>query len=206
VKRLLALLTVPAIALAIVVVPQPASAQVPGLPEGDSPLQTIIDQLDEGLEALNPVLDAVPLDDITGPLNDALGQLSVVTDQLEGILAQAEPACVALEPVLAGVQPVLDLIQPLLDQLDPETNIDELDALDGLLAPVDALVDEVTGLCAAQAETTTTTAAPAPTTAPAAPAPAPSDALPRTGGDLLIPGLGLLGAAGAVWGARKRLK
>jgi len=197
VKRLLAILCVPVIALAIVVVPQPAAAQ-------ESPLGGVIDQLDSGLDALDPVLGQVPLDQVSGPLADALGQLSVITDQLEGILAQAEPACAALGPVLDAAQPVIDAIQPLLDQLDPATNIDELDALDGVLAPVDALVDQVLDLCAAQA-TTTTTAAPT-TTTTAAPAPAPGDALPRTGGDLLIPGLGLLGAAGAVWGARKRLK
>lgn len=193
-KRLLAILSVPVIALAVLA--SPAAAQ-------ESPLGGVIDQLDEGLEALDPVLSQVPLDQVTGPLADALAQLTPLTDQLAAILAQAEPACAALGPVLDGIQPVLDLIQPLLDQLDPETNIDELDALDGVLAPVDALVDQVLGLCA-QEETTTTTAAP--TTTTAAPAPAPTDALPRTGGDLLIPGLGLLGAAGAVWGARKRLK
>jgi LPXTG-motif cell wall-anchored protein len=30
------------------------------------------------------------------------------------------------------------------------------------------------------------------------------DELPRTGGDLLLPGVGLLSAAGLLWGARRR--
>jgi len=33
----------------------------------------------------------------------------------------------------------------------------------------------------------------------------PPETLPRTGGDLLVPGAGVLGAAGILWGARKRL-
>ena len=196
VKRLLVLFVLPVLGLALL--PSAASAQ-------EEPLLTpVVDGLEEGLAQLDPVLEGLaPVTDQLDPvLAELITQLGPLFDALQTAVAAAEPACAVLGPLQEQLAPVLTEIQPLLDLVDPETGPAQLDTLDPLLTEVDALLDQVTTLCAAQAETTTTTAAPTTTTAP----PPPADTLPRTGGDLLLPGVGLLSAAGAVFAARKRLQ
>ena len=165
-------------------------------------LTPVVDAIEEGLANLDPVLEGrAPVTDQLDPQIAALiEQLAPLFDALATAVAAAEPACAVLTPLQEQIQPVIDELQPLLDLVDPETGPEQLDSLVPLLGEVDALLDQVLTLCAAQATTTTA----APTTSTTA-APAPAEGLPRTGGDLLLPGVGLLSAAGVLWGARRRL-
>ena len=195
VKRLVSLLLVSVLALAVTLAPSPVGAQ-----EEEEPgqLQPVADGIREGLAQLDPLFEGLaPVTDELDPaIAELIAQLAPLFDALQAAVAAAEPACAVIGPIQEQIQPLLDELQPLLDLVDPTTGPTQLDTLDPVLGELDALLEQVLTLCAVE-ETTTTTAAPPP------PPPAP-ETLPRTGGDLLLPGLGLLGAAGAIWGARKR--
>lgn len=160
-----------------------------------SPLQQVIDPLADGLKDLKEGLAPVE-----GPLGEAVAGILAGIDplltQLEAILAQGAAACALLGPVLDGLKPLTTQLQTLLDA--DVSGLPVVGILQPVVVTVNGLVDQALSLCAA-AVTTPTAAGAVPT--------APPLQLPVTGGraGLAVPGALVLGAAGLLFAARRRL-